>query len=341
MYQQRPVNRKQVSRTASLPAPVGGWNARDPIGAMGPLDAVFMDNYFPKATTVTLRAGYSNHVTGISGDVETLAAYNYASGSKLFAAAGASIYDVTSSGPVGAAVVTGQTNARWQTFNVSTAGGSFLYMVNGADAPQLYNGTTWQAVTGVSAPISITGVTTSNLIQGNVWKNRVFFVEKNTLKIWYLPVASVGGAAAAIDFTALFGSGGHLVAMATWTLDAGYGMDDHAVFITSEGQVAIYRETDPSSASDFSLVGVYYIGSPVGQRCFERFGSDLLIICQDGLAPLSKALLTSRVNTAVSLTDKIQQAITDAVTTAGSNFGWECHVYPRDNMVILNVPISE
>jgi hypothetical protein len=183
-------------------------------------------------------------------------------------------------------------------------------------------------------------VTTTNLIHVNVWKNRVYFVEKSSLKVWYLPTASIGGAAASIDFTALFSRGGYLMAMATWTLDAGYGMDDHAVFITSQGQVAIYRGTDPSSASDFSLVGVYDIGSPVGRRCFEKFGSDLLLITYDGLVPLSKALLTSRVNSGISLTDKIQQAMSDAVITSGSNFGWQCVLYPRENVVLLNVPVS-
>lgn len=332
-------NNRQVSTTTSIPAPVGGWNARDPIGAMGPLDAVYMDNYVPKTTTVALRNGFTNHVTGITGDVETLAAYNSTTTNKLFAAAGANIYDVTSAGSAGAPSVTGQTSARWQHTNVSTAGGQFLYMVNGVDKPQLYNGTTWTAIDGASTP-AVTGVTTTNLIHINVWKNRVFFVEKASLKVWYLPVASVGGAASAIDFTALFGEGGYLMAMATWTLDAGYGMDDHAVFITSQGQVAIYKGTDPSTAADFALVGVYQIGSPIGRRCFERMGSDLLLITQDGLVPLSKALLTSRVNTAVSLTDKIQQAMGDAAITSSTNFGWQCRLFPRDNLVILNVPES-
>jgi len=336
----RAANRKQVSRSLSIPAPVGGWNARDPIGAMNPVDAVYLDNYIPKTTTVALRSGYSDHVTGITGDVETVVAYNSASTSKLFAAAGANVYDVTNPGAVGAAVVSGQTSARWQTFNVTTTGGQFLYMVNGSDSAQLYNGTTWQAVTAVSAPISITGTTTSNFIHGNVWKNRVFFVEKSSLKVWYLPTASVGGAASAIDFTALFSEGGYLMAMATWTLDAGYGMDDHAVFITSQGQVAIYRGTDPASASTFALVGIYNIGAPVGRRCFERLASDLVLITQDGLVPLSKALLTSRVNPGISLTDKIQQAMGDAVITSGSNFGWQCRLYPRENLVILNVPVA-
>jgi len=337
--QRRPVNRRQVSRTASLPAPVGGWNAREPISNMPPTDAVQLDNFFPKATVIALRDGYTEHVTGITGTPETLVTYNSTTASEMFAATSSAIYDVTAAGAVGAAVVSGLTNGRWQSTNITTAGGDFMYMVNGADDALLYDGSTWTAVDGVSTP-AITGVTTSNLIHVNLWKNRLFFVEKESLKVWYMPTASIGGAASAINFTSLFTEGGYLMAMGTWTIDAGYGMDDHAVFITSRGQVAVYRGTDPSSASTFALVGLYTIGSPVGRRCFANYGSDLIIICQDGLQPLSKALMSSRVNTATSLTDKIQQAMSESVTIGGSLFGWEVNIFPKNNMVILNVPYN-
>lgn len=335
----RSVNRRRVSRTASILAPVGGWNARDPISLMPARDAVTLDNFFPRATVVELRDGCADHATGLSGTPETLVAYNSTTTEKMFAASGGNIYDVTAAGAVGAAAVSGMTNNRWQSANITTAGGDFVYLVNGADKPLIYDGAAWVSVDAVSTP-AITGVTTTKLIHVNLWKNRLFFVEKDSLKVWYLPTASIGGAASAINFTSLFTEGGYLVAMATWTIDAGYGMDDHAVFITSNGQIAVYKGTDPSAAATFALVGVYNIGSPVGRRCFERYASDLLIICQDGLMPLSKALMSSRVNTAVSLTDKIQQAMSEAVTSYGSLFGWEVNVFPKNNMVIMNVPIS-
>jgi len=39
-----PQQRRAV--TASLPAPIGGWNARDSLAEMNPLDAVQMVNFF-------------------------------------------------------------------------------------------------------------------------------------------------------------------------------------------------------------------------------------------------------------------------------------------------------
>ena len=67
--------RAPVSSIISRPAPVKGWNARDPIGAMKPDEAIMLDNWFPSATDVMQRKGREDHVTGISGQVESLMAY--------------------------------------------------------------------------------------------------------------------------------------------------------------------------------------------------------------------------------------------------------------------------
>jgi hypothetical protein len=128
--------------------------------------------------------------------------------------------------------------------------------------------------------------------------------------------------------------------MLNWTLDAGEGIDDHLVFITSEGEVFVYKGTDPSSATTWAMVGRWYIGSPVGKRCLSNLGGDVLVICQDGLLPLAEALQSSRVNPRVALTDKIRAAVSQAVTLYGSTFGWEVILYPQENLLFLNVPTS-
>ena len=331
---QKPLNRGQAARTLSVSAPVAGWNARDPIAEMKDKDAVILDNFFCTPYDVMLRYGYSNWATGITGNVNTLASYSPPSGTiKMFACAGANIYDVTSSGAVGAAVQTGLTSDKWQHLNFGTAGGNFLYMVNGADAPRYYDGASWTNA-------AITGCTPANLINVTAFAKRLWFCEKNTLKVWYLPVLSVAGAATSIDFSGLFNRGGYIMAMGDWSLDAGYGMDDYAVFITSEGQVAIYKGTDPSAPATWALIGVYDIGSPIGRRCLMKYAGDVLIICKDGLAPLSKSLMSSRVNSQEMLTDKIQHVMSDYTTAYGANFGWETVLYPSENMLLVNVPTS-
>jgi hypothetical protein len=330
---QKRLSRGMNSTITHMPSTTGGWNVRDPLPAMGQNDAVILDNFFPLASDVMLRYGYAQHVTGIAGTVNTVIAYNSPTANKLFAAAGDSIYDVTSAGAVGAASVTGLTSDKWQTVNVTTAGGSFIMLANGADSMRLYDGSAWSVST-------ITGVTTANIISLNVFKSRVWLIEKSSLKAWYLPTNAVTGAAAQWDLSSIFKRGGFLMAMGTWSLDAGQGLDDYCVFVTSQGELAVYKGTDPTSATTFSLVGVFDIGAPIGRRCLVKYAGDLLMISRDGLIPISTSLPTSRVNNKVALTDKIQQAVSDATTQYGSTFGWQTLLYPAENMLLLNVPIN-
>ncbi len=331
----RPMAKRAVATSRSLPAPVGGWNARDSIADMDEKDAVILTNLFPSTTSVNLRGGYSKFSTGYPGQVETVMSYASGTANKLFGISGTAVYEATAGGAIGAAALSGLTNARWQYVNITTPGGSFIEMCNGADAVYTFDGTNWASQAG-----NITGVTSSTLVNINVHKNRVWFCQNSTLKAWYLPVQSISGAAAALDLSAFCPHGGYLMAMGTWTMDAGYGVDDMAVFVTSQGDVLVYRGTDPSSASTWALVGVFWIGAPIGRRCFVKYQGDLLIITQDGLMPLSGALQSSRLNPRVALTDKIQRATSEAVTSYGANFGWNVIPYPKENALVLNVPVS-
>lgn len=328
-----------MRKTASFTAPTGGWNARDPLDDMPEKDASLLQNWWPVPSGVQMRKGYTNYATGLPSQVNTLMAYNAGASSKLFAASGTSFYDVTSGGAVGAAVVSGLTTDKWGYANISTPGGNFLYAANGNDAPRLYNGTTWTAITGASTP-AITGVTTTLLQHPYVAKSRMWFIEKNSLRVWYLPVNSVGGAASSLDFGAVFRRGGYLVSMASWTIDGGFGIKDLTVFVTSEGEMAIYEGYDPSSASNWSLSGLYITGAPMGERCFHKYGSDLLFINREGIMPMSQGRFFAELGEKGSITDKIQHAYSDATTAYNLNYGWQIALYPDAGMLIFNVPVA-
>lgn len=337
----RRVAQGQRSQTVNLPAPIGGWNARDSLAQMAPEDAVSLTNWFPTTSDVMVRAGFTKFATGLPGQVNTVMGYNPASGSaKLFAASVPGIYDVSAGGAVGAPLVTGLTSDKWAYTNFATSAGAFLLIVNGQDGYYVYNGTSWQQVTAVSSPISITGVDPTTLSFVTAFAQRVWFIQKNSLKAYYLPVGSVGGAAAAFDFSPIFRMGGSLVSMGVWTVDGGYGMQDYLCVCTNQGEIAVYGGTDPSQASTFSLVGVYQLGSPMGFRSFMKYGGDLLFIGKDGLGPISQLLASSRVNTQVNLTAKIQGAISQATSLYPNNYGWCLVLFPLENMIILNVPVS-
>lgn len=334
--------RGQVSRTHSSPAPIKGWNSRDSVASMQPNEALKLTNWFPTSSDVQLRKGSAAHVTGIAdgaaAQVETLISYRPPSGThKLWAFAGTKLFDVTSAGAVGAATVTGLTNARWQALNFTTAGGNFILAVNGVDKLRLYDGATWAAIDGASTP-AITGVATTALASLNVFKERVWYIEKDAMSVWYSGVGAFAGALTELDLGSVFKRGGYLMAMGTWTLDSGTGIDDLAVFITSQGEVAVYAGTNPASSTTWALVGIFHIGAPLGRRCVQKYGGDLLILTQDGVMPASKAFASDRVSSAVAVSDRISGAMGDAAELYGANFGWEITQYPKGGALVVNIP---
>ena len=405
--------KQNTAKTASVPAPIGGWNGRDSLANMQPMDAVQMVNWYPTPTDVTMRKGYTKSSTGITGAVNTLMNYPTTSGYKLFAAAGTKIWDATSS--TATQSYAGITNNKLQYVNISNVAGNFLVTCNGTDPVTIYDGTNWfsvattttaatissiartspsaistvttatahglvtnnrvtisgasestfngtfvitvtgantftyistgtstvTSVTGSYTTIGITGANSNTFINVNLFKNRLYFTQKDTLACWYLPVDSIGGAALPLYFGSIARNGGYLQAMGTWTLDAGQGADDYAVFVTSMGEVIVYNNgTDPSSATTWALKGVWQLGQTFNRRCFFKWSGDLLLLTQDGLVPLASALQSSRLDPRVNLTDKIYYPISQAATTYFANFGWQINYFASENMLILSIPTN-
>lgn len=331
-----------TAKLTSVPAPTLGWNARDGVAAMEQGFAPLLDNFFPDRGEVRLRGGSADWATGLGATVETLMTYAAGSAETMFAAAGGKIFDVSAAGAVGAAAVSGLANNRWQHVNFGTAGGQFLYAVNGQDDPRLYDGSTWRAVNATSAPIAITGVTAANLVHVAAYRQRLFFVEKNTLKAWYLPVNSVGGAANALDLSALATKGGFLLAVFTLTYDGGNGPNEFLVFLTSAGQALIFSGADPSNASAWSYIGRYDMGRPAGRRCFLHFGADVIVLTEDGYLSLVQVRATGVERaSAKPISDVINPVARAAVRDMGTSFGWQPIYHPAGSMLLINVPTAE
>jgi hypothetical protein len=333
--------RQRTSLTRSQPAPVRGWNTRDGIADMEPGYAVVLDNFFPMTAEIKIRKGSEEHVTDIDDgvdavNVETLAAYKPQSGDEeLFAWADDSLYDVSTPGPVGSALVSSLTNARWQFTNFTTSGGEFLIAVNGADELLLYDGSSFASIDGASTP-SITNVLTTALIHVFVFKERVWYIEKDTLTLWYAAVGAFAGALTAFQIRSVAKQGGYLVAGGSWTRDTGTGPDDFLVLVTSQGEVIVYSGINP--ASDFALVGVFQTAKPIGRRCLLKYAGDLLIITTDGVIPISRLVVRERKEQGVAITEIIQGSMADAVALYKENFGWELFLYSEASMLLLNVP---
>lgn len=329
----------RVTVSKSFPAPLGGLNYRDSLADMKITDAISLVNWWLKTSYLEIRGGCANHVTGITGTPETLAVYNALDGtSKMFASTSAGVFDVSSAGAVGASVAA-RTNGRHQYLNFGDGTNNYLMMFNGVDKPLYYDGTTWTAIDGASSP-ALTGLTTTKIVSAFQSKNRLFFIEKDSLSFWYLSAGSAGGALTEFSLDGVAQRGGYLMAGATWTFDGGDGLDDAVVFVTSKGEVIVYRGTNPGAANTWSLVGMFKLAEPIGRRCFQKIGGDLLLITQDGVYPMSTSL-PSVDPKSVAITNKIENEIAKESRLYGANFGWELTAYPAQSALILNIPIVE
>ena len=484
--------KQNTAKTASVPAPIGGWNARDSQANMSPIDAIQMLNFYPTPTDVTMRKGWTQvsrlvttdgvqtissithdadvatlttasahglatgeqiavagctpaayngvytvtvtgsttltytmltvpgsnatvvgtYQIGVDTAIHTLMNYTEIGTYKLFAAADDTIYEAKANPAV--SVFTGIQSDKLQSVNMTNTAGHFLVACNGVDPVMIYDGDNWfyvattttaqtistithvgavatlttasphglvdgnrvtisgatsseyngtyvievtgastftyvmastpaanATVVGSYTVIGITGVDSSKFINVNLFKNRLYFTEKDSLNCWYLDVDAIGGPASPLYFGGIARNAGYLQAMGTWTLDAGQGADDYAVFVTSMGEVIVYNGTDPDIADKWALKGVWQIGQTFSRRCFFKWSGDLLLLTQDGLVPLSSALQSSRLDPRVNLTDKIYFAVSQAATNYYANFGWQINYFASENMLILNIPVTD
>lgn len=339
--------RKPTNKVVTVPAPIGGLNARDSLAAMPEIDAVIMRNVWPQPYGCTVRKGSIEQATGFGDSVDSLATWSSVDGSsKLFAWSGTDMYDITTAGPIGAAIVSTLTNAVWHSTRISTSAGSFMLAANGADDMIGYRAAGVYRIVAGDGIVADTwaGLDPADAVQLTVHQGRLWAVEVNSPRGWYLPVGAIQGTLVSFDFGPLFVHGGYLLYLTTWTIDDGNGAEDHLVAMSSEGDVVVYGGTDPSDSTLWSLVGVYYAGAPVsGRNSFTKIGGDLAFITQRGVVSLTNLLASTKVNEAhtVFKSDKIQLLIAYATETYSDLPGWQLQYAAPYNMLIVNVPTTD
>ncbi len=332
---------QQQIQVENVPPPVGGWNRRDTLPLMETTDAIQLENWIPDTNSVRLRPGYTRHATiaATATAVESLIQYATPNTSlaQLFAAIPTAIYDVTAATTASstAAVVTGLTNGRWQHTQMANAAGNHLILVNGADQPRKYDGTTW-----TTCSVSASGLTRTNLVTVHNHKNRLWFGEENQNWVWYGTIDAVESVLT--KFTLPFRKGGKLMQMGSWTRDSGTGQDDLAVFVSSRGECVVYQGIDPSSSADWALVGTYNIPDVIGRRCLINAGAELGVLTIQGLQPLSQLIgMGEAAASRTAISNKITGYFKSQSFTTGTAFGWQPFEYPLGNLLIINIPITE
>ena len=214
--------------------------------------------------------------------------------------------------------------------NEIISGGGGSASVNGVVGPPLFNGITGTLPDG--SPLE-----TSMFSYVWTYKNRLFFLQKDSMDAWYLPVDQIGGTAKLFPMGSEFSLGGKLLFGSTWSRDTGIGLKDTCIFVTDEGEISVYDGSDPDVALEWQKVGRYQMGKPRGPRSFFRAGGDLVVATDIGLVPMSQALQVDySVLSAKAVSFPIETAWNEAVSLRQSN--WDCIVWPERQMVVICLP---
>jgi hypothetical protein len=317
----------------SVPSPIKGWNARDALTAMDPLDAVQLDNWYPDASGLNLRNGYAISRTGMgSAGVRTLAEYNAGGTRKFLGCASGSIYDISATGAVGAPLATGFGSDAWQTEQFL----SKLFFANGTDIMQVFDGTTLTGAgfSGGSTP------SLSTLIGIKQYQQRLFAWQANSTGFWYALLNSISGALAFYDLAAFSPAGGNLINVTTYSHDGGNGVLDFIVFIMSSGWALIFYGNDPADVNNWQQIGRYRIAAPVNIRSVANYGGEAFVTTFDDHVAMSAELEALKEGRNAPRS-KISTAVQAAVTSTGSTFGWQALYYTKGRRLIFNIPNAD
>jgi hypothetical protein len=289
-----PDQAAQKLASVTLPAPTRGIIENENLAYMQKGGAQVCDNWFPTQRGVRLRGGFQPWAT-LPVNERIISGFTYISGSvqRMFVATADKLFECTFPGPVGAAIATGRLSGNYSAAQLANMSGDYLTAVNDAgDFAMRFDGTTWVTLNSGQ----IVGPPATAVVNGRgltyVWKyrRRLFFIEGGTMNAWYLDIDAIQGTLKMIPLSGSCKKGGSLLFGATWSIDAGDGIDDKCVFATTEGELVIFTGSDPSNAASWRQEGLYEVSKPMGMNAHTNVGGDLLIATVDGIVPISQAI---------------------------------------------------
>lgn len=286
----RPTAAQQISyQPYAFPGPSQGWVSDQNLAIGQPASAYRLDNIFPTASGGILRRGNVLHATVSTTPVKTLFSYTSGATNKFFSITDEAVWDITVSGA--ATNLYDVTEGRCSLAQYTdTDGVRHVRVVNGKDTPFLYDGTDFSTTPALTFATGVTAAP-EDLIFVWVFKNRFFFILKDSLDVFYLPVGQIGGELVKFSLGGVFPQGGNLVFGGTWSQETGSGLSALCVFVTDNGEVAAFQGDNPGDLAAWQRVGVYSVGKPMGPNAFIPRGGDIACCTDVGMISLSQALL--------------------------------------------------
>jgi hypothetical protein len=218
-------------------------------------------------------------------------------------------------------------------------------VVNDAgDFPLRFDGTAWTTLSVAeiypdsTSPYKAGIITGQNLVYVCKYRNRYFFIEKDSMNAWYLPLNAVGGELKVIPLSGAATKGGKLLFCATWSIDAGDGIDDKLVFCTNLGELIIFTGSDPGSATSWRQEGRYEMSEPLGMNAHISIGGDLLIATVDGILPTSGAITKDRAELELTAITRQINSMWRAEVLDKHEFSWTMCKWGEYNGIFVTLP---
>ena len=311
-----------------IPAPVGGWNARDALSAMEPTDAVELVNWLPDNGTVKGRGGSLTKIAADGHDAPTLITYEGDTVVRMILAANGHIYDVSNTS-TRTSLGSGFTSDFWQ----SAAFDNNTVLCNGADTPQVYNGFTLTDIVITSGP------TPTDLVGLVPFKGRAVYWENSSASFWYAAAGSFQGDLVEFPLATFTQHGGVISMIVSWTRDSNDGVDDLLAIIFNTGETIVYQGDDPSNAQTWSMIGRWMIGRPINIRAHAKYNSTEIVGTQVGFMSLDEAI--QNLPPPQAFGGRIIRAANLATAQYGKNKGWQFFFYTPANLFLVNIPLSD
>lgn len=147
----------------------------------------------------------------------------------------------------------------------------------------------------VASNPGFTGPSPDDSVLTNVWgyKNRLYFIEKDSNSVWYGDVEAIAGALTEVDFSSVFERSSTLLWGASWSFNTGLQNEELFVLMSKAGEIVVYSGDSPE-ASNWSIINKVITVDPydTSKNGVGKLGGDLLFYTKAGIARLSQ-LVTS------------------------------------------------
>lgn len=351
----RKASTSQSHQVYAFPAPLRGLDVTQPLPGGDPLTSIICQNLIPRVLGLELRKGYSRWVSNMALEIRSLISYHSpVVAPKLFAAnAAGDVFDVTTELPSTTtpasvlSVPAGLPPGEWTSLNFTTSVGAHVLVLTCPGAGYyLYDGVAFVQVLEGTTPGTVEGVNPALFSYVTVYKNRLWFVEKDTTSAWYLPTGQFAGKATRFDFGSMFPNGGQLDLLVNWTYDGGTGagtggggLSNKLVVIADQGDVLVYGGDDPDTAATFGIEGRWYIGRvPAGTRYAALFQTDVVVLSERGLNFMSELMRGQGFFGNESAGSNINSALATQVSASLNSRYWEVKFLPHEQLLVINFP---